>query len=237
MERFEPLTLRQAARRTGRSVTTLRRYIRAGRLRAELRPGRFGPEYFVSTAELSRAGVEPLPAVRSVAATENGGGGVAHGVATAALDRLLLESVPVTLFQDLQMKHEQLLVQYGMMRASGLRALELQHEIEARRAGIDAVERERDRLGRDVEALRQQLRQTELEVEGREMTIAALREKVRALEMLTRNAVTNESIERRFQDVMTQSRRVEELSERLDLGEFPDREPWPDPGAHADPDH
>ena len=36
----------------------------------------------------------------------------------------------------------------------------------------------------------------ELELEGRGLEIAALREKIRGLEMLTRNAVTNETIER-----------------------------------------
>ena len=36
------------------------------------------------------------------------------------------ETIPIRLFEDLQMKHEQLLVQYGMVRAGGLRAMELQ---------------------------------------------------------------------------------------------------------------
>ena len=44
--------------------------------------------------------------------------------------------------------------------------------------------------------------------------IAALQEKVRALEMLTRNAATNESIEEQFEQVMDQSRRVERLHTR-----------------------
>jgi len=37
------MTLREAAERTDRSVTTLRRYIRNGRLRAEMREGRYDP--------------------------------------------------------------------------------------------------------------------------------------------------------------------------------------------------
>ncbi len=39
---METMTLREAAKRTSRSVTTLRRYIRNGRLAARKRPGRFG---------------------------------------------------------------------------------------------------------------------------------------------------------------------------------------------------
>ena len=57
----KPMTLREAAERTSRSITTLRRYIRAGRLRAEKRHGRFGPEYYVSAAELIQAGLISNP--------------------------------------------------------------------------------------------------------------------------------------------------------------------------------
>ena len=42
--------------------------------------------------------------------------------------------------------------------------------------------------------------------------ISALEEKVRALEMVTRNAVTNESVERQFSRVMDQTRRVDRLA-------------------------
>ena len=48
------MTLRQAADRTGLSATTLRRYIKSGRLRARLIPGRYGPEYVVDIAALRR---------------------------------------------------------------------------------------------------------------------------------------------------------------------------------------
>jgi hypothetical protein len=45
---MERMTLREAAARSSRSITTLRRYIRSGRLHAEKRYGRYGPEYYVS---------------------------------------------------------------------------------------------------------------------------------------------------------------------------------------------
>src|SRR5215831_7699487 len=137
---MERLSLREAAMRTARSVTTLRRYVRAGRLVAEKLPGRFGPEYFVTWADLEAAGLgseataaRPEPAPTAIALA----GSVAPAIPTAPLDRVLRETVPVSLFQDLQMKHEQLLVQYGMVRAGGLRVLEMQTELEAKRRQLD----------------------------------------------------------------------------------------------------
>lgn len=200
-----PMTLREAAERTDRSITTLRRYIRSGRLRAEMREGRYGPEYFVSPDDLGQAGLEPR-------------GGTALALAPTAealLDRLSRESVPAGLYQELQMKHEQLLVQYGMVRAAGLRVLDLQAQLEERDAQVVAAREEgtrlRERLARDTAELRKKVHAAELELEGRALEIAALREKVRALEMLTRNAVTTESIERQFGQVMEQMRRVDRL--------------------------
>jgi hypothetical protein len=118
-----------------RSVTTLRRYIRSGRLVADKLPGRFGPEYFVTAEQLSSAGLstrEPGSGPVDTARPEPRRSAlVARSVSALAsasgpLDRVLRETVPITLFQDLQLKHEQLLVQYGMVRAGGLRVLEMQ---------------------------------------------------------------------------------------------------------------
>jgi hypothetical protein len=216
-----PMTLREAAERTDRSVTTLRRYIRNGRLRAEMREGRYGPEYFVSHEDLAQAGLDPRAAA-SVALAP---------VSEALLDRLrplLMESVPAPLFHELQLKHEQLLVQYGMVRAAGLRVFDLQARVEEQEAQVVAAREDstrlRDRLQRETGELRGKLRERELELEGRALEIAALREKVRALEMLTRNAVTTESIERQFGQVMEQMRRVD----RLRAG---DASPWPSPAG------
>jgi hypothetical protein len=212
-----PMTLREAAERTDRSITTLRRYIRSGRLRADMREGRYGPEYFVSTDDLAQAGLEP-----------RSGTALALAPPEALLDRLARESVPAGLYQELQMKHEQLLVQYGMVRAAGLRVLDLQAQVEERDAQVSAVRDEgarlRDRLSRETGELRKKLQAAELELEGRGLEIAALREKVRGLEMLTRNAVTTESIERQFGQVMDQIRRVD----RLRAG---DATPWPSAGG------
>lgn len=212
---MEQLSLREAAARTSVSVTTLRRYIRSGRLRAEKRNGRFGPEYFVAESDLAAAGLETgqtpgLAPLRPVSAPPS------ESLPGVALDRALRETVPLTLFQELQMKHEQLLVQYGMVRASGLRLLQMQNELEERRRQAEAsetrIEALRGRFAREIDDFRRRLRESEMEIEGRELEIAALREKVRGLEMLTRNAVTNETIDRKYAAVMDQIRRIDRLS-------------------------
>lgn len=226
---MERMTLREAAERTAFSVTTLRRYIRSGRLRAEKRTGRYGPEYFVSEQALAEAGLDgrgedPPPAPER----------------PHALARPHRESLPLSLYQELQMKHEQLLVQYGMVRAGGLRAVELQADLEARRGEIERCREElsllKERFARETAALRQRIREADLELEGRAMEIAALREKLRAFEMLARNAVTSETIESQFAAVRKQMRVVGDLS-----GAGP-REPHspasrPAPHRGGDPEH
>jgi hypothetical protein len=215
------MTLREAAERTDRSVTTLRRYIRSGRLRAEMREGRYGPEYFVSSQDLAEAGLEARAGTALALAAPS----------EALLDRLARETVPAPLYQELQMKHEQLLVQYGMVRAAGLRVLDLQAQLEEREAQVIATREEgqhlRQRLQRETGELRKKVHASELELEGRALEIAALQEKVRALEMLTRNAVTTESIERQFGQVMDQMRRVDRLrgGDGADFRVIPGEEP------------
>ncbi|MCP3979880.1 MAG: hypothetical protein GY716_11275 [bacterium] len=208
------MTLREAAERTSRSITTLRRYIRSGRLHADKRYGRFGPEYFVSEEDLATAGLEPGAIMPSAPFP-------ARAVATRAPAPLAapapqtVDAVPLTLYQELQMKHEQLLVQYGMMRAGGLRVMDLQAEIDTRSKELEEVREEnvalRQRIQRAGSETDKRLREARLELEGRAMEIAALREKVRGLEMLTRNAVTTEAIDKQYERVMEQTERVGRL--------------------------
>lgn len=214
---MDELTLREAARRTSRSITTLRRYIRSGRLRAEKKMGRFGPEYFVSDEALQRAGIQ-LESGTALATLPN----------DQALERIINESVPATLFQELQMKHEQLLVQYGMMRASGMKMLELRDELDQAREALAGLEAELSSVRETDESesarLKKRLRTAELELEARRLENSALREKVRGLEMLTRNAVTSESIERQFSALTDQLDRVDEMETRRRQGPTDD---WP----------
>lgn len=210
---MERMTLREAAQRSARSITTLRRYIRSGRLRAEKRFGRFGPEYFLSADDLTDAGFDM-------------DGGTPSSLALSMESRLpallpapdpfaAARAVPITLYQELQMKHEQLLVQYGMIRAAGVRSMELQNKLEKaaiQLAKLSGGQARQDRAqALHTEQLEKQLREAHLELEGRALEIAALEEKTRALEMLTRNAMTTESIDKQFGDVMDQSRLIERL--------------------------
>jgi len=234
---METMTLREAAKRTSRSVTTLRRYIRNGRLAARKRPGRFGPEYFVSEPDLSDAGLETRPPGDLARRPEDPG----RNTSLAPVEL----TVPASLFQELQMKHEQLLVQYGMVRVAGMRVLELRAQLEAKQQDLDAgearIRRLRAGFHQETARLKQLLRRVELEQEGRGLEIAALREKVKALENLTRKSVTNETIEKQFSEVMEQMRRVDRISGRLESPGTEEREDvkprhWPS-GPRQDTDH
>jgi hypothetical protein len=241
---MDRLSLREAAIKTARSVTTLRRHIRSGRLRADKIPGRFGPEYFVTEEQLASAGLETAPPETPRPEAKQAAGALARRVGERAwmpsLEALVRDTVPAALFQELQMKHEQLLVQYGMVRAGGLRVIEMQAELDARRRHLEDAQAEnarvKDRLAREAGDLRKRLREAELELEGRRIEAAALREKVRGLEMLTRNRVTNETIDRQFSDVIDQLRRVERLTAEHEIAD-PASSPWPRPKPQPDPEH
>jgi len=221
------MTLREAAQRASRSVTTLRRYIRSGRLVAEKRRGRFGPEYFVSTEALADAGLETSAESppRDLAPR-----GPQAPVSTSG-SLPAQHSVPVSLFQELQMKHEQLLVQYGMVRVGGMRVLELRGDLDSKQRELEASEariaRIRRKFREETKRLQQLLRRVELEQEGRGLEIAALREKVRALEMLTRNSATNATIEKQFSEVMEQMQRIDRMADEVTPPPAKTA-PWPD---------
>jgi len=239
---MEHMTLREAALRSSRSVTTLRRYIRSGRLRAEKRCGRFGPEYFVTVRDLTDAGLDPEDGHHShaIAARRPGPEETPGALALRNRDRSSPEGVPLSLYQDLQMKHEQLLVQYGMVRAGGLRVMELQTELENRQRRLDDAELElkrlRQRLAHENVEFKKRLEAARHELEGRGLEIAALQEKVKALEMITRNAVTNETIEKQFSQIREQTRRVEEMKSRRKWTTDERRAPRRLPPTHQ-PDH
>jgi hypothetical protein len=150
------------------------------------------------------------------------------------------ETVPLTLFQELQMKHEQLLVQYGMVRAAGMRVMELQNELLARSEEVQGLKSQislsRAQLFDASAPYRTQARKMELELKGRQLEIDALKEKVRGLEMLTRNAVTTETIERQFTDLLAQEEKVDRHAPEKGIRRRPGytfRRPTPpDPAGH-----
>ncbi len=202
------MNLREASDRTMRSVTTLRRYLRSGRLKAEKSFGRYGPEYFVTEKDLQEAGLlfangnENRPA--EALAPKDRSSALAAGSAP--------ETIPFLLFQELQMKHEQLLVQYGMVRAGGMRVMELQAELETRRLEIGELKQQvavlKSKLQDAAQPFIARLQEAELELKGRQMEIDALHEKVRGLEMITRNSATTRSIENQFSELFDQENRV-----------------------------
>jgi len=237
---MDRMTLREAAERTSRSITTLRRYIRSGRLHAEKRYGRFGPEYFVSDHDLAEAGLgtERSEETSTLLAPPTSKPRASRQPALVAVTEH--ESVPMSLFQELQLKHEQLLVQYGMMRSSGLRAVQVQADLDQKQRQLDTARARTASVERQLQSeaaeLQKQLRRAQLELKGRSLEIDALQEKVRALEMLNRNAVTTESIERQFHRIVVQTRRVGELSAER---QWPSRDAarWPTPSLADAKDH
>lgn len=110
------------------------------------------------------------------------------------------------------MKHEQLLVQYGMVRASGLRVMELQQDLESSRAEVEElageIDRLRERLTTETRRFHKDRQEHELEMKGKSLEIDALQEKVRGLEMLMRNSVTTETIDQQVSALMDHAQRV-----------------------------
>jgi hypothetical protein len=235
------MTLREAAERTSRSVTTLRRYVRSGRLHAEKRYGRFGPEYYISEKALTDSGLKPVAEKLAVPALDARESSLPAETGSISVARIFGEVVPLALFQDLQMKHDQLLVQYGMARVGGLRPAEPRPDIDENHGELDIyrnrISEQRKKFNEEISQMRDKLRKAHLELQGKSLEIAALHEKVRALEMLTRNAVTSEAIENQFNDLLDQARKVDGLKPTASAGS-PIKSPWPKtPVKHNQPEH
>lgn len=229
---MEKLTLREAAEHSGLSITTLRRYIRSGKLTAVKSQGRYGPEYCMTPEALEEAGA-PLPAWGGNG-EEGLKGRAAHAGLSAAragrpasrtpvalsatvAESVLREMIPIDLYRELAMKHEQILVQYGMVRVGGQRLMEYKAQAEqlaeTLRGVEEAAEADRERYERDASVLQQHVRQAELALEEKAQELTELREKVRILELIGRNAVTTETIERQFLQVFDKKREIGELQD------------------------
>lgn len=172
------LTIREASRLIGRTSATIRRYIRSGRLKAEKDVGKFGEEYRIRRDDLLALGftaAEPpddpiAPLVRT----------------TPALPVLAQDAVPVSLYNELLMKHEQILVQYGMIRAGGQKLYEYKADAEAKAEALERAEARyqalRQRAMQEIGLLRKQLREMEIKVEERRIEVTLLQETVGRLE-------------------------------------------------------
>lgn len=219
------MTLRQAAEKTGLSATTLRRYIKSGRVKARLVPGRYGPEYAVGDEDLCGAGLLDPESESQPPATV---------LRRPVVDPIQLSApppaslsadiVPGMLYRELLMKHEHLLVQVGMLRAGGRHLYENRQELEKQaeetaRAN-EELQKMRDRHAREIGMLKTRLRQAELALAERDEEIQRLRRELLRQEMAQRNASTLRSIEREF------ARRVSR-----------DSVPLEEPPAAPQPDH
>jgi excisionase family DNA binding protein len=203
MERY---TIKEAARISGISATTIRRYIKAGKLNASLSRGRYGQEYRISLDDLKAIGLEVNPSLPAEKVKNN------HGSSLEEINHYLQDIVPLSLYQELALKHEQLLVQYGMIRTGGKRFMELKTENDLKEQIIEEKESEIreliDRFRNEVEFLKKHLRKAELEIEGKNGRIRELKDKLNLMELLSRNAITTENIEKQFSEVYIKQQEI-----------------------------
>jgi excisionase family DNA binding protein len=178
------LTIRQASEVVGRAPATIRRYIKSGRLPAAKDQGKFGEEFRIRMEDLQGLGLARAesPAPLSVAPSPNTELPVRWVPAPPAE-----AGIPRDLYAELVMKHERLLVQYGMVRASGVKLLEARADLEAKDSLLAEREREireiKERSEREIGFLQSHLRQAEIEIEDRNIEIALLQDKLRRLEI------------------------------------------------------
>ncbi|HEU4403163.1 MAG TPA: helix-turn-helix domain-containing protein [Candidatus Polarisedimenticolia bacterium] len=201
------LTIREASQLIGRTPATVRRYIRSGRLRAEKEAGKFGEEYKIRREDLLALGFSPstLPATIPD-----------EVVASQPVPTVAQEGVPVALFNELLMKHEQILVQYGMIRAGGQKLLEYKADAEAKDEALQAAEERyqaiRVRASKEIRFLRKHLREAEIEIEERNIEIVLLQEKIRRLEMAAAGAAAAvDSFDARVIEIRQKERAIAHL--------------------------
>src|SRR2546425_9525164 len=197
------LTIREASRLIGRPPATVRRYIRSGRLKAEKEIGKFGEEYkirredllalgFSADAELPVLVAEELPAARGLAPKE--------------------VMVPCSLYNELLLKHEQLLVQYGMIRAGGQKLFEYKAVAETKDDELRRAEGRyqtlRARAVKEIQFLRKHLREAEIEVEERNIEITLLQEKVKRLDMAAAHAASVDTFDKSVVEIRQKERDI-----------------------------
>jgi excisionase family DNA binding protein len=166
------LTIREASRLIGRTSATIRRYIRSGRLKAEKDLGKFGEEYRIRRDDLLALGFTP--------AEPEGENPAALVRATPAPLALPQDAVPLSLYNELLMKHEQILVQYGMIRAGGQKLLEYKADAEAKAEALGRAEERyqalRQRALQEIGLLRKRIREMEIRLEERRIEVTLLQE-------------------------------------------------------------
>src|SRR5881397_4073518 len=216
------LTIREASRLISRTPATVRRYIRSGRLKAEKEIGKFGEEYkirredlqalgFSADADLPALAAQTVPAVRETASKE--------------------VMVPVSVFNELLLKHEQLLVQYGMIRAGGQKLFEYKAVAETKDEELGKAEERyqtlRTRAIKEIQFLRKHLREAEIEVEERNIEITLLQEKIKRLEAAAAHAATDDGFDRNIVEIRQKERDIAQMQ-----AEDPSGAPQYDPAGN-----
>ena len=203
------LTIREASQLIGRTSATIRRYIRSGRLQASKEMGKFGEEYKIDRDRLLALGFTPTVAEgETLPARVEKAGVPARATAAEA-------GVPIAVFNELLMKHEQILVQYGMIRAGGQKLLEYKADAESKteelRALRERYEALRGRAAKEIRVLRKYLREAEIEIEDRNLEVAALRERVKRLELAPAGAAAIQSFDAQIDEIREKQRAIARL--------------------------
>jgi hypothetical protein len=173
------LTIREASQLIGRTPATVRRYIRSGRLPARKEVGKFGEEYKILRDDLLALGLSPSSSDLPARVEEN-----TDIAPRAAMPQ---DCVSIALYNELLMKHEQILVQYGMIRAGGQKLLEFKADAEAKAEDLirsqERYQALRTRALGEIALLRKKVRQAGIEIEDRNIENTLLQEKIKRLEM------------------------------------------------------
>jgi excisionase family DNA binding protein len=209
-ETMTHLTIREASQLIGRTPATIRRYIRSGRLKAEKQVGKFGEEYRIPREDLLALGFTPA---EPAGGQETGMQVRAPSVTPAPIAP---DVVPLSLYNELLMKHEQILVQYGMIRAGGQKLLEYKADAESKTEEIrEARERYdalRQRALKEIGLLRKQVREMEIRLEERSIEVTLLQEKIGGLEPAPASRrIALDSVASSLHDVRQQQQAVAEL--------------------------
>jgi excisionase family DNA binding protein len=200
------LTIREASQLIGRTPATIRRYIRSGRLQAEKEIGKFGEEYKINREDLLALGFSAAGGSLPARVEQPG-----QPASTGSLEG----SVPVSLFNELLMKHEQILVQYGMIRAGGQKLLEYKADAEAKEESLRGAEARfqalRARAAKEIKFLRRHLREAEIEIEDRNIEITLLQEKIKRLELAAAGVATIQSFDSDVTEIREKERTIAQL--------------------------
>jgi len=221
------LTIREASRLIGRTPATIRRYIRSGRLKAEKDIGKFGEEYRIQRDDLLALGFTPAEPVDGTPAPLVRSSGAAV-VALAPSD-----AVPVSLYNELLMKHEQILVQYGMIRAGGQKLLEYKADSEAKaeelRRAQERFQTLRQRALQEITLLRKRVREMEIRIEERNIELTLLKEQVKRLEEASALPATVTPLEAGFLELRLKQQSVAEMlgEEARPIATQPAGAAWP----------